>query len=395
MFICWSISGVGFVFYANLVVKSSTLVIIGVVLGSIISFGSIILKLTKSFPTLAHSTLLAYLLWMSVFSIYTWGIDSEGMFWMSVLPICGGFFAGVRGAIIWTFLPVLTVLVFYNFPLTVDDLERAGEATPFLVLSTNIGVTIVVGLISSLFMHNEQMYEQDLIREKKHSDSLIQIVSHDVNNQLTILGISLYGIKKSVEADNRYLKKLEVALSKTQEIIESVSQLQALKEGKVSVKTEEIKSSEIVHHCKNTFEDIAEAKGVTLSFGVKSELRFIADKSVLFHQVLSNLLSNAIKFSNKGDTIDITIEEEGRVISIKVNDQGIGIPKELISKLFDENAKTNRAGTSGEAGTGFGLPLAKTFVEVMDGTLEVESKTKEDGFARPGTTFTVKLKKLG
>jgi len=74
-----------------------------------------------------------------------------------------------------------------------------------------------------------------------------------------------------------------------------------------------------------------------------------------------------------------------------VTDPGIGIPKETLKRLFDLTSATSRPGTEGEEGTGFGMPLIKSFVEHYGGKIEVESKEQGDGAENHGTTIRIWL----
>jgi signal transduction histidine kinase len=81
-------------------------------------------------------------------------------------------------------------------------------------------------------------------------------------------------------------------------------------------------------------------------------------------------------------------------ILIKVIDQGIGIPQNLLETLFSFTTRTTRIGTKGEQGTGFGMPIVKTLLEKMGGTLEVHSQVLEEGQTSEsphGTTFTLRV----
>jgi signal transduction histidine kinase len=103
----------------------------------------------------------------------------------------------------------------------------------------------------------------------------------------------------------------------------------------------------------------------------------------MFETVMRNLVSNAIKFTPKSGEICITAAARpDKTIEIKIHDSGIGMSKELISKLFLLNEKTNRKGTEGEPSTGLGLLLCKEFIEKHNGKIRVDS---EEG---KGSTFS-------
>ena len=87
-----------------------------------------------------------------------------------------------------------------------------------------------------------------------------------------------------------------------------------------------------------------------------------------------------------GSYIDISVSRQSSYLQVIIKDFGIGIPKEIMPHLFDFSSSTSRSGTAGETGTGFGLPLAKMFIDKFDGEITVKS----DGYS--GTTFILKFK---
>ena len=95
-----------------------------------------------------------------------------------------------------------------------------------------------------------------------------------------------------------------------------------------------------------------------------------------------NLLSNAIKYSPKNTYIRITIEESKAFVTLQVQDQGIGIPKEEQEKLFERFFRGKNA--QNIQGTGLGLNIVKQYVDLMEGTIDFNSKINK------GTTFLIK-----
>ena len=103
--------------------------------------------------------------------------------------------------------------------------------------------------------------------------------------------------------------------------------------------------------------------------------------------ILRNLVSNAIKFTNNGGTINIKARTNNSNVTISVSDNGIGIPPENLTKLFDISEVLTTKGTAEETGTGLGLLLCKEFVEKHGGKIWVESEVGK------GSDFKFTLKK--
>jgi two-component system sensor histidine kinase/response regulator len=119
--------------------------------------------------------------------------------------------------------------------------------------------------------------------------------------------------------------------------------------------------------------DTAQQKSILISTILPQNIPIIADKAML-KTVLRNLLSNAIKFTNSGGEITISIEQKAGELIVSVADNGVGIKKEFIDKLFRIDYCYSTSGTDKETGTGLGLLLCKEFIEMHGGRIWAESK---------------------
>ena len=109
--------------------------------------------------------------------------------------------------------------------------------------------------------------------------------------------------------------------------------------------------------------------------------------------VFGNILTNAIKFSFRGSTIDVSLEEKETGILVSIQDYGSGMPESLQKQIFEPDIATTRKGTEGEAGTGFGMPIVKSYLDRLDGDIEVRSSNIEEFPEDHGTCFNIHLKK--
>jgi signal transduction histidine kinase len=112
---------------------------------------------------------------------------------------------------------------------------------------------------------------------------------------------------------------------------------------------------------------------------------------------MSNLLSNAVKFTPAGGSITVSVQLQAHsgMVRLRVQDSGIGIPGRLLEQIFDPQAQTSRAGTNAERGTGFGMPLVKTYVENFGGYILLHSVEKDVDKSSHGTTADVFLPLAG
>jgi len=129
--------------------------------------------------------------------------------------------------------------------------------------------------------------------------------------------------------------------------------------------------------CTKTIEILNESaknKNITINCLANKEINIFADINML-NTILRNLIANAIKFTNNDGWIKIFAEENENFVTITIADNGIGIPQNLIAKLFDISQVYTTNGTAEETGTGLGLLICKEFVQKNGGKIWVESET--------------------
>lgn len=260
-------------------------------------------------------------------------------------------------------------------------------------------VFFLVGFVLYTLSSNNLRHQRQLRDAAELKQSLLNMLSHDINNSLAaaIGGLRILNTHYKQELDDRgqrFLSRAQGALSELDAIIENVRQLQALEQGKFQPHRSPCKVDDIFKSLEDTFEETAAKKEIQLIFENKlpPNTTLFLDKVVTTHSILGNLISNALKFSVLKSIVIVRCEAVGESVLISVHDQGIGIPTSIRKKLFNSNAQTSRRGTSGEKGTGFGMPLVKLLTEELKGSIEVESWTKEEGSEQePGTVITVRF----
>lgn len=226
----------------------------------------------------------------------------------------------------------------------------------------------------------------------KENRNLLRILSHDISNPLTVLDISLQRIHISDPAMLKSLGRATKATKMLRELLEEVKSWQSLSDGKQELTMDISNLDEIIQKSIEFFTEKLLEKQILVQYK-PCQCSAYVDSFVLTNQVMNNLISNAIKFSNEGSEIKIWVDDRQDSVEIHVADCGIGIPEELARRIFSVDSKTSRRGTFGEAGTGFGMPILKSSVEKMGGTVSLQSRSVEEFPQEHGTTFTVKLLK--
>ena len=208
-------------------------------------------------------------------------------------------------------------------------------------------------------------------------------ISHEFRTPLTLTLGQIESVMSTLQ-DINLKKKLQMGYQNAKKLLRLINQLleiSKIESGKHKLKVSQKDIVLFVRQIFFTFESIADQKGISLEF--KSEmdeipLYFDAEK---MDKVFTNLISNAIKFTNEGGKIFVEVSEkkelsleERDTVEIVVKDSGIGIPKDRLPYIFDRFYQADRIDRSDIEGTGIGLTLAKEFVELHSGKIEVDSE---------------------
>jgi signal transduction histidine kinase len=220
---------------------------------------------------------------------------------------------------------------------------------------------------------------------------LLRIISHDMATPLTVVKATAHHMKKA-QAEDLHVERIIRATGILEDISRFIRKSETMPQG-MDMSLSPIRLQDVFDELSFLFEDKAREKNIQLRFSWDSpELTVMAERISLSNEVLGNLISNAIKFSYPQSVIEIraTLQKPGRVL-ITIRDQGMGMDQPTVHRLFDPLKKQSRPGTSGERGIGFGMPLAKAYVDAYGGHIEVESIPVEENRPHAGTTVRLFL----
>jgi len=241
-------------------------------------------------------------------------------------------------------------------------------------------------LLSRVRTHLELKQHKDLLKASNQRNlELLHMLCHDIANPLSLILGYLSLLKDVPEKFPKFQNVLNVAAENGLEVIEVARKMIDLDASGIELTTVALDKA------VNKAISLAHRQFVQKEITIQAKLRpvhILCDEGSLINTVLYNILTNAIKFSNRGQSIVIDISEPNdKQVCLCIKDEGIGIPKHLLTKLFDINAKVNRQGTENETGTGFAMPLIKKFIEAYGGKLDVISLDIESNPNEHGTQF--------
>ena len=267
----------------------------------------------------------------------------------------------------------------------------------------------IVGLVGSFedvtdeIRHQEQMEKlnEQLRQALEKAESANQAktaflsnVSHDMRTPLNgILGITELALQTDdIEKIRGYLQKIMTAGSLLKDLINDTLELSRIGNGKKQLDYEVVEASSMLEHLITSIRSAAEQNGVNFHVDLPfDELGFVRTDRLKLSKVLLNLLSNAVKFTPKGGDVwllgeVLSCDEHEAACRFTVRDNGAGMSKEFLPKMFNPFEQENVLSVQGKQGTGLGLSIAKELLDVLGGTIAVESEKGK------GTTFIVEVR---
>jgi two-component system, OmpR family, phosphate regulon sensor histidine kinase PhoR len=218
----------------------------------------------------------------------------------------------------------------------------------------------------------------------------MQFVTHEMRTPLTaIQGSSeLIGRYASMpEAKRKEMADLINSESKRlAKMIETFLNVERMSSGEMELKQERFALNQLVERCAGRARPLADNKQIEIEITKLPANDLIGDRE-LMEYVIYNLLTNAVKYSPAGTRVTVFGDDESDRVRLSVQDQGIGMDKKEVGRIFEKFYRTAKAEQSGEMGTGIGLSIVKQIVNEHGGTIHVESEPGK------GSRFTLILKR--
>ncbi|MCB2288570.1 PAS domain S-box protein [Clostridium sp. CS001] len=259
-------------------------------------------------------------------------------------------------------------------------LETSGEIKEILVLM--IDVTDEVK--SSLVMENAL----------KSQGEFLANISHELKTPLNVIYsavqlFSLYCNSGSLEENKdviiKYIESIKQNSYRLSKLINNIVDTSKIEAGFFELDLSNNNIVEVVEETVMSVTNFAEIKELNIIFDTNIEEKIIACDLVKIERVVLNLISNAVKFSDKGEEIFVQVKDRNEFVEISVKDNGVGIEKRHMNMIFDRFMQVDKSLSRNAEGTGIGLSLVKSIVELHGGSITVESE-----FGK-GSKFIVRL----
>lgn len=254
-----------------------------------------------------------------------------------------------------------------------------------------IAVLVVIIMVISFWLMYKTLLTQRNLSEMK--TDFISNMTHEFKTPISTIALACEALKdvdmsRDSTISNPYVGMIQEENLRLESLVENILQMAVIEKGELKLNFEEIDFNALVHSVLNKVKLRTESLGGTLSNEVAVGAAMIQGDRFHLTNVVNNLLDNAIKYCDKNPQIRAKTYIVDEFVVLEIIDNGIGIKKEHISRIFDKLYRIPTGNVHNVKGFGMGLSYVKSVSEMHKGEIEVESHYGE------GSTFRLKLMKL-
>lgn len=234
--------------------------------------------------------------------------------------------------------------------------------------------------------------EEALLESDRRKDDFIALLAHELRNPLAPIrnGLQVMRLAGSdAKAVAQARSMMDRQLDHMVRLIDDLLDVSRISRNKMELRRSRVLLVDVISSAVETARPAIDAEGHELIVSLPPEPIFLEADLTRLAQVFSNLLTNSAKYTKHGGRIWLAAQRHDNQVTVSVRDNGIGIPRESLSNIFDMFSQVDRPNERAAGGLGIGLALVKGLVEMHGGTVEAASDGRGDG-----STFTVRLPTL-
>ena len=226
-----------------------------------------------------------------------------------------------------------------------------------------------------------------LQRSERHMNEFLAMLAHELRNPLSPIQSALDVAQLKLDDRETVTWAHEIIARQTRQLsrlVDDLLDVSRITRGKIALQREPVDIREAVHGVIESLRSAISARRQTVAISLPDQPLYIDADPTRIAQALSNVIGNAIKYTHDGGTISVRASADDGLMSLVIADDGIGMPPELVARVFEVFVQGDRGLDRREGGLGVGLTIAKRLVDLQGGTLTAAS----DG---PGTgsSFTL------
>ena len=284
----------------------------------------------------------------------------------------------------------------YYEMLRMAGVRHPADRDDNIVHAVGVGFTVIDKEMRESIERNRALKEalSDAEQANKAKTTFLSNMSHEIRTPMNaIIGLNNIALNNPDLPDvtRDQLNKIGTSAQHLLSIINDILDMSRIESGRMTVNPGEFSLVKLLEQVNTMIGGQCRDQDLTYDFKVKGKIDgwYFGDDMKL-RQILVNILGNSVKFTPEGGKVTFTVEEVNRMggnvtFRFIMNDTGIGMSKEFLPKLFDTFSQEDAHSVNKFGSTGLGMPITKSFVELMNGRIEVES---EKGV---GSTFTVTI----
>jgi signal transduction histidine kinase len=222
----------------------------------------------------------------------------------------------------------------------------------------------------------------ELARLNEQKNQLLGMAAHDLRNPLGVIMSYAKFLDRMAGArlddkERQFIAQIGKSSQFMLRLLEDLLDVSQIESGKLLLARAPFELGAALEGNVELNRVLAGAKNIAIELERPAEPLWVEADATKIEQVLNNLISNAVKYSQPGTTVRVTLEADAGNVSVRVRDQGQGIPEAELAKLFQPFSKTSVKSTGGEKSTGLGLAITRRIVEGHGGRIDVESRVGE------------------
>ena len=233
---------------------------------------------------------------------------------------------------------------------------------------------------------------RQLSETDRRKDEFLALLAHELRNPLAPICNGLHILRMQngdSKANERVIHLMEKQVRNLSRLVDDLLDVSRITCGKIQLRKETVDLANAVIHAVETVRPLTEAQCHALTISLPTQPVHLEADPTRLEQVLCNLLNNAAKYTEQGGRIDLAVERAGNEVTVRVRDNGIGIPSEVLPRIFDLFTQADCSLARSQGGLGIGLTLARKLVEMMGGNIAAHS----DGPGK-GSEFVLRLPAL-
>lgn len=233
--------------------------------------------------------------------------------------------------------------------------------------------------------------EAELRMSAQQKDAFLATLAHELRNPLVPLRTGIDYLRRQPgqpPASAKVVDTMNRQLDHMVRLIDDLLDIARISRGVLELKCEKLVLADVVNESVLDLRSVPSRRSLDIECSVDDQVAVYADRTRI-RQIVGNLLDNAVKYSHTGGTIRVGLERSGDEVSVRVSDQGIGIPADQLDKVFDMFTRVQRPESTLAGGLGLGLAIARQLAEMHGGKLTVSSAGEGSG-----STFSLTLPAL-